>query len=62
MKHPDFAEKLHTHTRAPTLRDSCPKLLEQRVNISPLDIAGDRVSEDRRKDFLMLTLRRYSIK
>ena len=62
MEHPDLTEKLHTYARALTLRDICPQFFEQRLNIPPLDIGGDWVSEDRRKGFLVLTLRDYSIK
>ena len=62
MKHPDLTEKLHTYARALTFRDICPQFFEQRLDISPLDIGGDRVREDRRKGFLVLTLHGYSIK
>jgi len=48
------AVQLHAHTGAGQLLDGSAEMMEQRLDLAPVDVRVDRVVEDRAKQVLVL--------
>jgi len=55
MENPDLSEKHHGDPAALALTDVCPKLNEQRLNITPLDIGTYWMGKDGLQGSLVLS-------